>query len=179
MPNEDKIIWNYSQFKDYAHLWRNWNSWFWLSNSLKNFRSYSSTHLTPVCFIWVTPSVWLCLGLSIFITGLSPKILSEMKIIERNNASSFLVSLGIYCQQGNAAPTNFISTRCLIVFVYLSGILSYNFYTSVLISIIVDSKFETKIKTAEDIVNNNVKIKLRDDFIYRHWIEVNALSVWS
>lgn len=121
-------------------------------------------------------SVWICLAFSIIVTGLSLKHLLELKNNDLSYVHTFLISFGVYCQQGYQGHTNSVSARCLVIFLYLSGILTYNFYTSVLVSIIVDSKFETNLKNGNDIAKSNIHLLFRNTSFINYWLKVNIVN---
>lgn len=91
---------------------------------------------------------------------------------ELNDVHTMLISFGVYCQQGYQGRTNSVSARCLIFCSYISGILAFNFYTSVLVSTIVDSKYESNMKTAADFGESNYSLEIQNESLARYWIQV-------
>lgn len=84
---------------------------------------------------------------------------------------TFLVSLGAFCQQGNQYHTSSISIRILIIFIQISGLLAYNFYTSIVVSSTIQTKYDSTIRTAKDLANSSMSIGFANTSVYRHWIK--------
>lgn len=72
--------------------------------------------------------------------------------------STFVAAFGVYCQQGAARLPTLTSGRSLLIFICLSSIMIENYYTSVLVSILVSSSSQTSIKTITDLTNSKYKI---------------------
>lgn len=83
-----------------------------------------------------------------------------------------MISFGIYCQQSFQWPFTSISIRCLMISLHISGLLAYNFYTSLSVSTIVDSKFVSNINNIHDLVNNRIPLGVTNTIIRRHLIKV-------
>lgn len=74
---------------------------------------------------------------------------------------------------GSAMTPKLLSGRCLFIFLFLTSIMIYNYYTSVLLSSLVDSSDHNKIKTLTDLANSNLKIGFEDVAYTRSYINVS------
>lgn len=88
------------------------------------------------------------------------------------NISTHLLAFGILCQQGANARASLISSRTLIACMLLSSVLLYNFYTSMLVSMIVETRHETDIKTKEDLADSDIEIGFLDGIATRFFLKV-------
>lgn len=70
-----------------------------------------------------------------------------------------------------------LSGRFVYIFLLLSSIVVYNYYTSVLVSTLVGSPLKTKIKTLEDLAESELKIGFEDVPYLRGFINVNIRPV--
>lgn len=116
--------------------------------------------------------IWISIIISIGIVAFSLKMILKLKNENKEEISPFLITFGIYCQQGFHGCVSAISIRCLIIFLYLSGMMVYNFYTSVLVSTLVESKYETNILSVLDLVKSDLSILLSNTNVIRHFQEV-------
>lgn len=116
-------------------------------------------------------SIWICLLITIISFTISLKLISKLKIDDPKSIQTLLI-LGVYCQQGFNTRFSSISIHCLITFLHLSGIVAFNFYTSNLVSTLVDSKFQFNINTLDDIANSDIPVGFDNTSITRQWILV-------
>lgn len=100
------------------------------------------------------------------------KIFSKWENNEFRNLPLFLLSFGAFCQQGNFCKTSLISTRCLITFLFLASILSYNFYTSVLVSHLVEVKYESSVNSIDELVESETPIGIFNSIAGRNFLNV-------
>lgn len=121
-------------------------------------------------------SVWLSFVLLILAFSCLLRYIFKYEGGELETVSTFLLAFGAFCQQGINTPISMNSTRCLIVFMFISSVLTYNFYTSVLVSTLVETKRETNIKTKEDLVSNNIPIAFFDSTLIRGFLNVSVSS---
>lgn len=91
--------------------------------------------------------------------------------------SQFLLSIGAFCQQGSNHKITLLSTRCLIIFLFLSSILTYNFYTSVLVSYLVNVKYESEVNNMDDLMDSDVSIGFADSHTMRYFLSVSTMCI--
>lgn len=72
--------------------------------------------------------------------------------------STIVTVIAVYCQQGAARTPTLSSGRCLFIFLLLSSIMIYNYYTSVLVSGLVGSSSKTNIKNVYDLANSKLNV---------------------
>lgn len=72
--------------------------------------------------------------------------------------SAIVTVFAVYCQQGYSRMPTLFSGRCLFIFLFLSSIMVYNYYTSVLVSTLVESSSQTNIRNVYDLADSNLKI---------------------
>lgn len=83
---------------------------------------------------------------------------------------------GTICQQGVIYKISLISTRCLVLFILIAGILTYNFHASDVVSRVVNMKYESDVKTTDDLIESDKSIGLLDSATIRNYLKV---SFWS
>lgn len=71
---------------------------------------------------------------------------------------TFVVTFGTICQQGNQISFRLLSGRFLVLFLLLSSILIHNFYTSILVSTLIESSFWTAIQTIQDLADSDIPV---------------------
>lgn len=76
--------------------------------------------------------------------------------------STMLTAFAVFCQQGVARTPALSSGRCLLIFLFLSSIMIYNYYTSLLVSGLVGSSSQTNIKNSYDLANSKLDIGFDD-----------------
>lgn len=91
---------------------------------------------------------------------------------ELRSASAFVLTFGAVCQQGFHSRAFSNSIRCLVIFLFVSGLLLYNFYTSVLVSTIVETRSKTPIKSREDLAESNVPVGFQNSGLVRNYMNV-------
>lgn len=90
--------------------------------------------------------------------------------------SSFLVSFGALCQQGMCLKIKWSSTRCIFICLFLMNMIVCYFYTSKLVSTLVEIKPETNIENIEDLANSDLPIGISDATITRTYLNVNDFN---
>lgn len=121
--------------------------------------------------VWVT-AIALILIITLFLRYLSKYENNEFKL-----HSFFLLPFGAFCQQGITYKASLFSTRCLIIFLFLTGLLLCNFYSSVLVSHLVDMKYESKVNTIEDLAESDLEIGLLNSTNIGNYLKVTNASV--
>lgn len=130
-------------------------------------------------------SVWICLALAALIIGAALKFmllwenkLKQIKAEENLSLALLLgISLGAFCQQGTALAPKLTSGRCVYIFLFLSSIIIYNYYTSVLVSTLVGSPMKTNIKNVDDLSDSELKIGFEDIPYMRGYLNVTEFNV--
>lgn len=124
-------------------------------------------------------AVWIAFIVLIFIITNLLHFFSKYECHEFKLISSFLLSFGAFCQQGTIHKINLISTRCLILFLFFAGTLTYNFYTSILVSHLVDVKYESSVNNMDDLIENDVSIGFFDSATVRNFLKVCRKSIFE
>lgn len=123
-------------------------------------------------------SVWMVLIFMIVIIGFLLSFFSKWETKEFKHLSLFLLSLAAFCQQGTNYKISLISTRFLITFLFIIGILSYNFYTSVLVSHLVNIKYESEVNSMDDLIVSGIPIGFYNSTVIRNYLDVNNLKYY-
>lgn len=91
--------------------------------------------------------------------------------------SFFLLSLGAFCQQGNNYKVKLISTRCLFIFLFFTGTLLFNFYASVLVSHLVNMKYESNVNTMSDLIDSDLDVGFLNSSVISFILKVNIYLI--
>lgn len=67
---------------------------------------------------------------------------------------------------------SFLSGRCLFITLFLISTLVYNFYTSILVSTLIDSSPKNHINTLKDLANSKLEIGFDDAINTRDHLNV-------
>lgn len=120
-------------------------------------------------------SVWICFAIIIIIIASLLLYVSKWENNEFKMVSQFLLALGAFCQQGWNHNIQLLSTRCLLICLFIAGVLSYNFYTSVLVSYLVNIKYESDINSIDDLMDDDVSIGFADSYTVRYFLSVSLI----
>lgn len=124
-------------------------------------------------------SIWIILFLIILLFSYLLKILFkyEQKELRSGSSSTAILSLGAFCQQsiGNKIIMN--STRILIIFLFVTSALVYNFYTSLLISALLDDKTDTSLKQINELTESNISIGFLNSTVLLNLLQVCLLII--
>lgn len=128
-------------------------------------------------------SIWLKFTLLLAAIGLLLKFVLRFENENIKSISILLLTLGIYCQQGAHHKTTLNATRFIISFLFFSSILTYNLYTSIVVSSLIDFKYESKIKYFNDLIESDIEIGFYDESkILQTMLKVNdwvrLRSIW-
>lgn len=72
--------------------------------------------------------------------------------------TSIITTIGIYCQQSIQYNMKINSTRCLLIFLFVSSVLIQSFYTSTVVSSTINSQRDSSLRTKEDLANSDIPI---------------------
>lgn len=120
--------------------------------------------------------VWICSVVTFLLFGQMLKIFFNFDKTIKDEMSTHLITLGALCQQGAHISVDSLSSRCIIISLLFASLLLYNFYTSVSVSMIVQRKYETNIKTKEDLANSDVDVGFLDSFTMRFFLNVSWIA---
>lgn len=129
-------------------------------------------------------SIWLCilfiiLVLGIFLhlfIGLELKLVNTckpkaQKIKNEKMESSILNVLGAFCQQGHELRINLLSGRYLVVFLFITSILIHDFYTSVLVSTLVELA-PPAVRSLQDVANSELTVGFQETEYLKKFLNV-------
>lgn len=85
----------------------------------------------------------------------------------RNHISTWVTSLGALCQQGNEIRVHLLSGRCAAIFLLIFSALIHKFYTSVLISKLVESFPEAEYTDLRTLADSDISVGFRNSNIIR------------
>lgn len=130
----------------------------------RNINVFGNEMLTPFA-----PIIWYSLLATILLTSAIMSIINRWELKRAPAASAslqgdstFVTAIAVYCQQGAARTPTLSSGRCLFIFLLLSSIMIYNYYTSVLVSGLVGSSSKTNIKDVYDLANSKLNVGFDD-----------------
>lgn len=104
-------------------------------------------------------SVWMLIVISIFIVSILLKLIFEWGNMQINEISTFILSTGVFCQQGiNENIALMSSTKILLTVFFVTSILINNFYTSLVVSFLVHTNYNTNSTSLADLTNGNLPI---------------------
>lgn len=117
-------------------------------------------------------SVWILFFVCICAFGIFLRFTLGYEGERVRNVCSLLLSLGAFCQQGAHGQITMLSTHAVICCMLLSSLLFYNYYSSTLVSMIVEEKHDTSIKTFEDLMESNLPIRFLDALTTGYFLRV-------
>lgn len=109
------------------------------------------------------------------------KIFAKYEANDFKIISFFLLSLGVFCQQGTSYNITLTSIRCLFIFILFAGILIYNFYTSVLVSHLVNIKYKSSINSIDDLTDSQLDIGFQNISLNKNFFRVSKpnQTLWN
>lgn len=118
------------------------------------------------------PSVWIILFVTIITFMCMLKILFSF---ERNELKSSvaILSLGAFCQQSIQNKISLNSTHLSIIFLFITSALVYNFYTSLLISTLLDTKRDTNQREITELTQSNISIGFLNSTVLLNLLKVD------
>lgn len=117
----------------------------------------------------------MSLFLIIFVSSYTLSIIHKWKRHSQRDFSAFLLTFGAFCQQGMQHRIHLYSYHFSSMSFLISGLLVYNFYTSVLVSTIVDIRYDSVIKNKKDLLESNMPIGFHNSEVIQNFVKVNAL----
>lgn len=66
--------------------------------------------------------------------------------------------IGAFCQQGSAHVPSTISGRSVHILLHLAAVIIYNYYTSIVVSILIDSPSTSSIDTIPKLADSRMEI---------------------
>lgn len=113
-------------------------------------------------------TIWLCIIISIItmnaflhlMFNFDHKLIKSTKINLKVN-SLLIYTFGVFCQQGNKLKIYSLSGRYLVVFLFLTSILLHNFYTSVLVSTLVEFA-PPAVRSLQDVSNSDLSVGFQE-----------------
>lgn len=66
-----------------------------------------------------------------------------------------------------------LSGRCLFLSLLIMSLLTYNYYTSILVSTLVQNTSKNKIKTLTDLANSDLHIGFDDNNLIKNYLNVS------
>lgn len=117
-------------------------------------------------------TVWYIISLLILLFTFVLKLSFRRESNAVKDVSTLLISVGAFCQQSIHIKASTVSSRSLILCLIISSFLLYNFYTSQLVSMLVESKHETDIKTIVDLAESDVSIGFLESVPIRFLLSV-------
>lgn len=115
-------------------------------------------------------TVWITFSILLIIFWFILKISFQY---EKHNESTSLLCFGAFCQQTYSKNYFSISARCLIIFLFISSLLIHKFYTSNLISNLVETKRKPTITNKNDLARSNVPIGFCDLTTIKNFVKVS------
>lgn len=119
-----------------------------------------------------TANIWLLIVIFTMAVTILLNFLSRWESNRFKTSSLFLISFGAFCQQGTNHKITLISTRLLILFLFFNGLLANNFYTSELVSHLVNMKYESNIKDMNELIKSDIPIGFFNSTLIRNYIHV-------
>lgn len=117
--------------------------------------------------------IWISILLIIIITTLTLKLILKLEKHDTSIVHTFILSVGAFCQQGVHHRMSLCSIRLYVFSLLIAGLLIYNFYTSVLVSTIIDVRFDSNINSKDDLVRNNIPMAFQNSTIMRSFLNVS------
>lgn len=148
----------------------------WFSSRSSNFffRATEFSLFGSDIFKPFTQNVWIAISVSVILLSVLLKFLMNYERGEADQVSSFILSLGAFCQQSFQRSISMPSSRCFVLFLFISSAMVYRFYTSKLVSIIVDPRYESKIQNKEDLANSDMSIGFLNTSSITSFIDVSV-----
>lgn len=118
--------------------------------------------------------VWITYLAMLIIFSPLLRLIFRWEVQQLRSMSAFVLLVGAFCQQGFQSNISLSSTRCLIIFVLIASVAMNNFYTSVLVSTIVETKRGSSFKIDDDLIKNNIPIGFLNTGPIRAFINVRC-----
>lgn len=119
-------------------------------------------------------SIWALIASLILIFFALLNFASKWENNDFKALSLFLLSFGAFCQQSASnRKISLISTQYLIFFIFFTGTLLYNFYTSILVSHLVNIKHELSVNSLDDLIESDARVGFMNSNVVRNYLNVN------
>lgn len=126
--------------------------------------------------------IWLGILASIALVSLSMKAIFdwERKLIKSvlkrclSIGYTFVVTFGAICQQGTQLSFRLLSGKFLVVFLLLGSIVIHNYYTSVLVSTLIESTAEAGMHSIRDLADSELRVGLNNSTLTKSVLEVRS-----
>lgn len=109
-----------------------------------------------------SPTVWICIVLTIALTSIllriafscESEINESVRVLKRNREAVVILSLGAFFLQGNGISFRLMSGRYLTIIMLVCSILIHDFYTSVMVSSLVESAPKATFTNLRDLADS-------------------------
>lgn len=109
--------------------------------------------------------VWICILFLCIAIGIVLKIVyfyeNKIKIVKFIPSMVLLTvinGIGAFCQQGSANVPSTISGRSVHILLHLAAVIIYNYYTSIVVSILIDSPSGSSIDSITKLADSKMEI---------------------
>lgn len=106
-------------------------------------------------------------AISIILIACSLNVFAKWESKQFKDLPFLLLSWGVFCQQGSHHKIKFISTRVFVFIVSLIAVLTYNFYTSELVSRLVN------VNSMDDLMESDTPIGFYNSVVIINFLNVS------
>lgn len=117
--------------------------------------------------------IWIGLASVVILMSVLMRIILNYQSMKSSNTSTFITTFGAFCLQGAHFSPLLSSGRLLFISLFFLSILIYNYYTSLLVSTLVQTTSRNKIKTLTDLADSNLDLVFEDLVYMRSFFRVS------
>lgn len=118
--------------------------------------------------------VWTSIIILIVLISLSLRLISSCRSNEFHHVSAVFISFGAFCLQGTNEHISRPSSRCVIIFLLIASLLIHNFYTSVLVSILVEVDYKTNVTNLNELADSDIEIGILNTTVVKNLMKMTT-----
>lgn len=118
--------------------------------------------------------IWVLLILTMVLVSVVMHLILkwENQTPKKPESSTFVMTFGALCQQGVEVTSRRLSGRLLIIFLFSTSIIIYNYYTSMLVSSLVGSSLQTNIHDTISLADSSLEIGFENKTYFKGFLRV-------
>lgn len=102
------------------------------------------------------------------------KFVSKWTGRDLQRISTFLLLFGAFCQQGTNDTISKTSTRFLIVFLFIASLLAHNFYTSVVVSTLVEIDYDSSVTNLNELSESDIPVGFFNTTVVKNLMKMTS-----
>lgn len=134
-------------------------------------------------------TLWICVVCAILLVGVAMKktiqleirnsLTNNLYLFEPSISLTILSTMGVLCQQGMTLVMKWNTSRILQVFCFFSGLVLYNYYTSLIVSDLISFPKATKVNNLKALLESNLDLAAQNMSYFHYYMQVSCVKCLS